>query len=57
MTIWLAVFLANSVISDPFGATTRRQIESRTAIETARLQSEAQTETARYEAPSQDSVG
>ena len=50
MTICLALFLANSVVSDPFGATTRRQIESRTAIETARLQSEAQTETARYEA-------
>ena len=50
LTIWLAVFLANGVISDPFGATMRRQIESRTAIETARLQSEAQTETARYEA-------
>ena len=26
MTICLAVFLANSVVSDPFGATTRRQI-------------------------------
>ena len=46
LTIWLAIFLANGMISDPFGATTRRKIESRTAIETARLQSEAQTETA-----------
>ena len=50
ITICLAVFLSNSVISDPLGATTRRQNESRTANEAARLQSEAQKETASYEA-------
>ena len=50
LTIWLAVALANGVMSDPFGATTRRQIESRTAIETTRLESQAQTDAARYAA-------
>ena len=50
LTIWLAVALANGVMRDPFGATTRRQIESRTAIETTRLESQTQTDAARYAA-------
>ena len=46
VTVWLALFLGSSFLSDPFGATTRREIQSRTAIETARLHSEAQIRSA-----------
>ena len=46
VTVWLTLFLGNGFLNDPFGATTRREIQSRTAIETARLHSEAQIRSA-----------
>ena len=46
VTVWLALSLGNGFVKDPFGATTRREIQSRTAIETARLHSEAQIRSA-----------